>query len=190
VASADGIGHELYDAGQNYYSTTIKHYVETEDTMDNLDIANSGRCTDRTGKAALASDGSTDQAACVTAGGSWTPGYVQRNKHGGIYTYGNLERFPFGRNVPSTDPVNALAAHHETGFTVAGYSSYESLYGYVAGDALNAGTPCGPTEMGATTLAIAGALWDNSSPPLTGVEPAATRVGTGTQAGNTGAAKP
>merc|ERR1719487_2218574 len=42
--------------------------------------------------------------------------------------------------------------------------------------------------MGATTQAIAGALWDSSAPPLTGVEPNALRKGTGTQAGNTGAA--
>ena len=95
-------GSETTDSGATYYSTTIKHYVETEDTMDNM------KRTTGTGN-----------------------GFVQRSKHGGIYTWGNIERFPFGRAGVTTDSQNAHANLHETGFTTYGYSSYESLYGYV-----------------------------------------------------------
>jgi hypothetical protein len=103
------------DTGKTYYSTTIKHYVETEDTMDNMKRT--------TGKG---------------------NGFVQRSKHGGIYTWGNLERFPFGR-VVGTDSQNAHSNLHETGFTTYGYTSYESLYGYVKPAD---GAKCAPTAMG------------------------------------------
>ena len=131
-------GNELFDEGQTYYTTTLKHYVETEDTLDNS-LADKDK-------------------------------FVQWNKHGGIYTYGNIERFPFGYDRDSrlaatqswgcpTDKmlngqtwaasyatealadtacgtansyVNTLTYGKldETGYTTWGYSKYESLYGY------------------------------------------------------------
>jgi len=129
-------GNELFDEGQSYYTTTLKHYVETEDTLDNIADADK---------------------------------YVQWNKHGAIYTYGNIERFPFGYDrmsrMASTKvwgcPENKIligqdyllryadeaaattacgaakfvrtvkyASLDETGYTTWGYSKYESLYGY------------------------------------------------------------
>merc|ERR1711871_604695 len=92
-------------------------------------VGATGRCTDQ-GTQTTAQAAAKGQGACTAAGGEWTPSFVQRNKHGGIYTYGNLERYPFGRHIPYTDSQNALAYHHETGFTTYGYTSYESLYGY------------------------------------------------------------
>merc|ERR1711871_1634873 len=90
------------------YVAMLKHYVETEDVTDNV------------------------PSTAVSAGGE----FVQRNKHGGIYTWGNLERYPFGRSDAAvvTDPARtgAMKNLHDTGFTTYGYSSYESLYGYVA----------------------------------------------------------
>merc|ERR1711988_1727462 len=144
-------------------------------------IGGTGRCTDQ-GTQTAAQKAATGKAACAAAGGEWTPSFVQRNKHGGIYTYGNLERYPFGRHIPYTDSQNALAYHHETGFTTYGYTSYESLYGYTSPGAVNnakaytagnnaagvdIGIDCGPTQMGLATA------------ELTGV---------GAAAGNTGAA--
>ena len=70
-------GNELFDEGQDYYTTTMKHYVETEDTLDNTDDPDK---------------------------------FVQWNKHGGIYTYGNIERFPFGY-----DRLSRMAATKEWG---------------------------------------------------------------------------
>ena len=129
-------GNELFDEGQTYYTTTLKHYVETEDTLDNIVDADK---------------------------------FVQWNKHGAIYTYGNIERFPFGYDRMSRMattkewgcPENAIlinqayllryvdeaaattacgaakfvrtskyASLDETGYTTWGYSKYESLYGY------------------------------------------------------------
>jgi len=140
-------GNELFDEGQTYYTTTLKHYVETEDTLDNIEADN-------------------DE---VTIAGHGTDKFVQWNKHGGIYTYGNIERFPFGydRTSRMTNtkvwgcPENAIltgqayeeryadeaaattacggdrfvrevkyGALDETGYTTWGYSKYESLYGY------------------------------------------------------------
>ena len=76
------------------YTTVIRHYVETQDTLDNMQGT----------------------------------GFVQWNKHGGIYTYGNAERFPFGINRYSGAPEYAKL--DETGSSTWGYSKYESLYGY------------------------------------------------------------
>ena len=206
TGGTDGIGAEVVDSGLSTYATTIKHYVETEDTQDNMApttpiaaavatgisgkvltvavsadyavgdrvrivasgascdaavgeytiasltaaavtfletigtagdathcslVGGTGRCTDQ-GTQTTAQAAATGKTACTALGGEWTPSFVQRNKHGGIYTYGNLERYPFGRHIPYTDSRNALAYHHETGFTVYGYTSYESLYGYTA----------------------------------------------------------
>lgn len=133
-------GNELFDEGQTYYTTTLKHYVETEDTLDNIEDTDHGK----------------DK-------------FVQWNKHGGIYTFGNIERFPFGYDRMSRMtntkvwgcPENAIldtqayaeryadeaaattacgadrfvrevkyGALEETGTTTWGYSKYESLYGY------------------------------------------------------------
>ena len=99
----------------NSYLTTIRHYVETEDTMDNM------KRTTGSGLTTKAVDGNTHGI-----GNS----FVQHSKHGGIYTWGNIERFPFGRPA-GTDKQNSYGHLHETGFTTYGYSSYESLYGYV-----------------------------------------------------------
>jgi hypothetical protein len=52
-------------------ATTVRHYVETEDTLDNMQT--------------------TDDAATEAI-----EGFVQRNKHGAQYTHGNPERYPFG----------------------------------------------------------------------------------------------
>jgi len=105
-------GSETVDTGYTFYDTAIKHYVETEDTMDNMMRAT---------------------------------GFVQRSKHGGIYTWGNIERFPFGRPVDSDDQ-NSHDNLHETGFTTYGYSSYESLYGYVQPDAHDNSAPEYPAD--------------------------------------------
>ena len=108
-------------------TTVLKHYVETQDAADSVALAQN---------VAIASNALT--AASV---------FVQRNKHGGIYTLGNIERFPFGASK-TTDPAHgaaaadptdsgavggsgAVATLHETGFTTYGYSSYENLYGHV-----------------------------------------------------------
>jgi len=247
TGGTDGIGAEVLDGSLSTYATTIKHYVETEDTQDNMApttpiaavaatgasgkvltvavdanyavgdrvrivenavgtdcddavgeytiaslttsavtfletigtaadvthcslIGGIGRCTDK-GTQTDEQKAATGKAACVAVGGEWTPSFVQRNKHGGLYTYGNLERYPFGRHIPYTDSQNALAYHHETGFTVYGYTSYESLYGYTAPGAVdnakayaagsnaegtNIGIDCGPTQMGLATAALIG----------------------------------
>jgi hypothetical protein len=76
------------------YTSVIRHYVETQDTLDNMQGT----------------------------------GFIQWNKHGGIYTYGNAERFPFGINRYSGAPEYAKL--DETGSSTWGYSKYESLYGY------------------------------------------------------------
>merc|ERR1711871_1503965 len=282
TGGTDGIGAEVLDGNTGYYATTIKHYVETEDTQDNMApadpiaavaatamsgntmtvtvdaayqvgdrvrvvensggtgcdvegeytiaaIANNrstvtfaeavgtsgtaahcslivatGRCTDQ-GTQTTAQADAKGQGACTAAGGQWTPSYVQRNKHGGIYTYGNLERFPFGRKIPFTDSQNALSYHHETGFTTAGYSSYESLYGYTAAGAItnaipgiydaaqdalgaNIGTDCGATEMGVTTQTQASALWDGGTIAAAPQNRDDLRLGQGKVSDNTGAA--
>ena len=76
------------------YTTVLRHYVETQDTLDNMQGT----------------------------------GFVQWNKHGGLYTYGNIERFPFGINRYSGAPEYGKL--DETGSSTWGYSKYESLYGY------------------------------------------------------------
>jgi hypothetical protein len=50
-------------------------------------------------------------------------GYVQRNKHGGVYTQGNLERFPFG--------VIDSKHNRATGRTTFGFSTYHTLHEFV-----------------------------------------------------------
>jgi hypothetical protein len=278
----DGIGAEVVDSGLTTYATTIKHYVETEDTQDNMApaapiaavaatgisgntvtvavdagfqvgdrvrivenavgtdcdvegeytiaaiaadrstvtfaetmsastdathcslVGATGRCTDQ-GSQTAAQAAAKGQGACSAAGGQWTPSFVQRNKHGGIYTYGNRERYPFGRKIPFTDSQNALAYHHETGFTTYGYSSYETLYGYTAAGAItnaipgvydagqdavgaNIGTDCGATEMGVTTQTQASALWDGGTIAAAPQNRDDMRLGQGKVSDNTGAA--
>jgi hypothetical protein len=282
TGGTDGIGAEVLDGNTGYYATTIKHYVETEDTQDNMApvtaiaavaataisgntltvtvdaahqvgdrvrvvensggtgcdiegeytiaaIANdrstvtfaetvgssgtvthcsligaTGRCTDQ-GTQTTAQAAAKGQGACTAAGGQWTPSYVQRNKHGAIYTYGNLERYPFGRKIPFTDSQNALSYHHETGFTTYGYSSYESIYGYTAPGAItnavpgiydagqdalgaNIGTHCGPTEMGVSTQTQASTLWDDATIAELPQNRDDMRKGQGKASDNTGAA--
>ena len=84
--------------GLRYTSTVFHHYVETEDTLDNM------LRRDNVSSAAL-------------------EGFVQRNKHGGIYTFGNPERFPFGQRSQGT------SGQRVTGFTTYGYTNYPWLYG-------------------------------------------------------------
>ena len=169
-------------------------------------VGATGRCTSK-GSQTTAQIAAKGMTACTSAGGTWTPSFVQRNKHGGIYTYGNLERYPFGRNVPYTDSQNALAYHHETGFTTYGYTSYETLYGYTAAGAVtnanpgvhtddttndaigaNVGTDCGSTEMDVTAQAEASALWAAGTVALTPSMRPDMRKGVGKVADNTGAA--
>ena len=75
--------------GSSPIDTTLIHYVETEDTPDNMRRA----------------------------------GYVQRNKHGGVYTHGNIERFPFG--------IIDDKHNRATGRTTFGYSTYHTLHEFV-----------------------------------------------------------
>jgi len=290
TGGTDGIGAEVLDGNTGYYATTIKHYVETEDTQDNMapvapiaavaatavsgntltvtvdaayqvgdrvrvvensggtdcdieaeytisaiagdlstvtfaetvgtstDITHcsligaTGRCTDQ-GTQTTAQAAAKGQGACTAAGGQWTPSYVQRNKHGAIYTYGNLERYPFGRKIPFTDSQNALSYHHETGFTTYGYSSYESLYGYTAAGAItnavatgppalhagvyagaadalgaNIGTDCGLTDMDVTDQAEETALWGSGAEAALPQNRDDMRLGQGKLSDNTGAA--
>ena len=77
--------------------TLIKHYVETEDTPDNMQ----------------------------------RNGYVQRNKHGGQYTSGNLERYPFGLIDPQEGVTTDLTMNRITGRTTFGYTDYQTLHGFV-----------------------------------------------------------
>jgi len=281
TGGTDGIGAEMVDGNTGYYATTIKHYVETEDTQDNMapvdpiaaaavgsagisgntmtvavdpayqvgdrvrvietggdgcDVEGeytiaeingartevtfvetvgtsgtsehcslmgaTGRCTDQ-GTQTTAQAAAKGQTACTAAGGQWTPSFVQRNKHGGIYTYGNLERYPFGRRIPFTDSQNALSYHHETGFTTYGYSSYESLYGYTApgavtnlgayagaqdADGANIGSNCGATEMDVTDQTEESELWSANVEDTAPQNRDDMRLGQG-QAGATGAAE-
>jgi len=153
--------------------TVIKHYVETEDTLDNM---------------VTTDDVNTEVIE----------GYVQRNKHGGQYTSGNVERYPFGQLSDgagtegagvaadqSTDQTGDQATAHtadtgttstnqpiqgvdgmqqpiltepfgnrETGFSTYGYSDYQWLYGYYEQEHTWTGvhyasTACGAVHMGA-----------------------------------------
>ena len=164
-AAAVTSGH--VDVGGNEGSTptttTIKHYVETQDTLDNMDV--------------------TDDADTEVI-----EGYVQRNKHGAQYTSGNNERYPFGQlsagaTDQSTDQTGATAhtgdtgttstdqpiqgvdgtqqpiltepfGNRETGFSTYGYSDYRWLYGYYEQEHTWTGvhyasTACGAVHMGA-----------------------------------------
>jgi len=169
-ANLDNEAH--VDVGGNdeaSYDTTLKHYVETQDTLDNMDLAN-------------------------TDGTEVIEGYVQRNKHGAQYTSGNIERYPFGRlsvtptgsnaaTQQSTDQTDSTAhtaetettsttqpiqgvdgmqqpiltepfGNRETGFTTYGYSDYQWIYGYYEQEHTWTGvhygsTPCGAVHMGA-----------------------------------------
>ena len=161
-------------------TTVIKHYVETQDTLDNMDV--------------------TD-----TQGTDTLEGYVQRNKHGAQYTSGNKERYPFGQlsalegsegagtaNDQSTDQTTDEATAHTadtattstqqpiqgvdgmqqpiltepfgnrmTGFTTYGYSDYQWIYGYYEQEHTWTGvhfasTACGAVHMGAGVGHVSG----------------------------------
>ena len=103
---------------------TLIHYVETEDTLDNM------RREDNLTTAAY-------------------EGYVQRNKHGGVYTSGNRERYPFGVRSQGT------TGSRISGFTTYGFTDYRWLYGYVKADQTRTGLfkpgpPCQSPHMGVT----------------------------------------
>ena len=122
LASATPSGSET-----STYAATLKHYVETEDTTDN-----------------------------ILVGGD----FVQRNKHGGIYTWGNSERYPFGNTYGGsveTDPevTGAFTGLYDTGFTTRGFTSYESLYGYYAAVTADAGLTTSTVYGGYPNLASA-----------------------------------
>jgi hypothetical protein len=92
-------------------------------------------------------------------------GFVQWNKHGGIYTYGNLERFPFGVNRYSGAPEYGKL--DETGSSTWGYSKYESLYGYgYYKDGLWTTEGCCSTAMGGNWGTPSGGvdIWGTSGP--------------------------
>ena len=113
------------------YTTVLRHYVETQDTLDNMQGT----------------------------------GFVQWNKHGGIYTYGNLERFPFGVNRYSGAPEYGKL--DETGSSTWGYSKYESLYGYgYYKDGLWTTEGCCSTAMGGNWGTPSGGvdIWGTSGP--------------------------
>jgi hypothetical protein len=81
-------------------STVLKHYVETEDTLDNM----------------VATDVLATEAV---------EGYVQRNKHGAQYTSGNNERYPFGvltdhvvGNTTGAVGAGVMACYDATGKSV------------------------------------------------------------------------
>ena len=153
-------GNEAHvDVGGNdatTFDTTLKHYVETQDTLDNMDLVD---------------DVDTETIE----------GYVQRNKHGAQYTSGNAERYPFGQlssvqsdtsahtadtGTTSTDqPIQGVDGmqqpiltepfgNRETGFSTYGYSDYQWIYGYYEQEHTWTGvhyasTPCGAVHMGA-----------------------------------------
>ncbi len=168
-------------------TTVIKHYVETEDTLDNMDTTD---------------DPTTEIME----------GYVQRNKHGGQYTSGNKERYPFGQlsdgagtegagsaNDQSTDQTSDQATAHtadtgttstnqpiqgvdgmqqpiltepfgnrETGFSTYGYSDYQWLYGYYEQEHTWTGvhyasTACGAVHMGAGIGHVSGTCTEDAS---------------------------
>ena len=113
------------------YTTVLRHYVETQDTLDNMQ----------------------------------GNGFVQWNKHGGLYTYGNIERFPFGINRYSGAPEYGKT--DETGSSTWGYSKYESLYGYgFYKDGLWTTEGCCSTAMGGNWGTTTGGVdvWGTSGP--------------------------
>ena len=113
------------------YTTVLRHYVETQDTLDNMQGT----------------------------------GFVQWNKHGGIYTYGNIERFPFGINRYSGAPEYGKL--DETGSSTWGYSKYESLYGYgFYKDGVWTTEGCCSTAMGGNWGTTIGGvdIWGTSGP--------------------------
>ena len=76
-------------------------------------------------------------------------GFVQINKHGGVYTSGNRERYPFGMRSQGN------TGSRISGFTTYGYTDYEWLYGYYKADMTRTGLflpgpPCGSPHMGVT----------------------------------------
>jgi hypothetical protein len=91
VDATTGLQHTFAD---------LHHYVETEDTLDNM----------------IRYDNFTSAAV---------EGFVQRNKHGGTYTFGNIHRYPFGERSQGG------TGSRITGFTTYGYTDYTWLYGYV-----------------------------------------------------------
>jgi len=86
---------------------------------------------------------------------SAAPKVLQYNKHGGIYTYGNVQRFPFGviRHGTPGSRTRKWGELDHVGFTTWGYSFYESLYPYGLWDAQTPrgyfdSTGCCSTAMG------------------------------------------
>ena len=170
-ASADGTQH--VDEGGNdadSVTTTLKHYVETQDTLDNMVVPAAGARP-------LVEDSADSEVI---------EGYVQRNKHGAQYTHGNTERYPFGvvtehiagnttgrttghdptttttgTNQPLTGVDGMQEAiltepfgHRVTGYTTYGYSDYQWIYGYYEQAHTWTGvhiglTPCAAVHMGA-----------------------------------------
>jgi hypothetical protein len=117
VDATTGLQHTFAD---------LHHYVETEDTLDNM----------------IRYDNFTSAAV---------EGFVQRNKHGGTYTFGNIHRYPFGERSQGG------TGSRITGFTTYGYTDYTWLYGYVRQDYTRtglhiAGPACGSPHMGASIL--------------------------------------
>jgi hypothetical protein len=95
--ATQGAGHVTNGGSEaaGVTTTTLKHYVETEDTPDNMRRA----------------------------------GYVQRNKHGGVYTLGNVERFPFG--VIQGGDASDYEHNRVTGRSTFGYTTYQTLHEFV-----------------------------------------------------------
>lgn len=99
---------------------------------------------------------------------------IQWNKHGGIYTHGNAERFPFGlkKDVTVSDRVRKWGMLDHTGFTTWGYSFYESLYqyGYFESD-----TPASLfSSKGCCSTAMGGKWGGNGDTPAHGQNPGST----------------
>ena len=123
--TSGGTAVDAHTGLQHTYAS-LHHYVETEDTLDNM----------------VRYDNFTTSAV---------EGFVQRNKHGGTYTSGNIHRFPFG------DRSQGNTGSRITGFTTYGFTNYEWLYGYVLQDYSRtglhiAGPVCGSPHMGASIL--------------------------------------
>jgi len=95
--ATQGAGHVTNGGSEaaGMTTTTLKHYIETEDTPDNMRRA----------------------------------GYVQRNKHGGVYTLGNVERFPFG--VIQGGDASDYEHNRVTGRSTFGYTTYQTLHEFV-----------------------------------------------------------
>jgi len=129
------------NTGLRHTYTTLHHYVETEDTLDNM----------------VRTDNMSSSAV---------EGFVQRNKHGGTYTAGNPDRYPFGERSQGSSGARV------TGFTTYGYTDYQWLYGYVLPNFTStglhiAGPACGSPHMGAD-VPPSGNPWSYASVTLPG----------------------